>query len=568
MNKKWIVKNIKENNLINEDFIKQKYNLKNLTAKILAQKNFKNEEELRIFLNPTRKDFYDPYLMIDMEKAIERIIKSIEKQEKILIYGDYDADGITSVTILKRFFLDRGITTGVYIPNRITEGYGVNKEAIEKIANEGYNLIITVDCGITSIKETELAKEKGIDIIITDHHEPNEDGTIPNAIAVVDNKRKESKYPFKELAGCGVAFKVTQALCKRLDIDEYNALKYLDIVTIGTISDIVPLVDENRVITKLGLLLIKQTKNIGLYQLIKDSQIKEINTTSISFGISPRINACGRLGKEKDALELFLTNDPIKARELSKNVNEYNKQRQEIEKNIYNQALEKMNEENEKDKCIILGNENWYHGVIGIVSSKITERFYKPSILISFEKDEAKGSGRSIEGFDLHLALTKCSKYLQNFGGHSMAVGVTLKKDDFNKFKEEFIEYANSNIKDEDLVSKIEIDDIIDEKDVNIDSISQLQILEPFGEKNEEPIFEYDNLKITSIRTLSDGKHLKLNLNDNNTYIDAIGFNIGSLANDFQIGDKVDVACNIGINEFNGNRKIQMVIKDIRKSIN
>ena len=495
MKKKWTIKNKKTKNEITEEYIKQKYKLKNLIVKIIEQKNFKNEEELKVFLNPTRNDFYDPYLMPDMEKAVSRITKALKNNENITIFGDYDADGITSTTILKRFFHDINKECNVYIPNRLNEGYGLNKNAIKKLSEDGTNLIITVDCGITAIEETKYAKELGIDIVITDHHEPGEE--IPDAEAVVDCKRKDNKYPFRELAGCGVAFKLTQALCKNLELNENQALKYLDIACVGTISDVVPLVDENRVIVKLGMLLLKQTKNLGLKQIINNAHFKEFNSMSVAFGITPRINACGRLGHQDEALELFTTDNQEKATELAKKMDEYNIQRQLEEKRIYDEAITLLQEETQTNgitNCIVLGHENWNPGVIGIVSSRITEKFYKPSILVCFDKDIAKGSGRSIEGFDLHKALMECDKYLTNYGGHSLAAGLSLNRKDFEKFKNMINEYAEKNIKDEDLIPTINIDLKLEDSQLNIEDVEELKLLEPFGQSNEEPIFMITNL--------------------------------------------------------------------------
>ena len=547
--------------------IQEKYKLGKLVSRVIANKGI-NEKEIEKFLKPTRHDFYDPFLMPDMKKAIDRILRAIEKKEKIIVYGDYDVDGITSSTIIKRFMQDRGIDVGVYIPNRINEGYGLNKTAITKIAKEGYNLIITVDCGITAIDEIELAKELKMDVIVTDHHEPGEE--LPKAIAVVDCKRKDNKYPFRELAGCGVAFKLTQALAMKMEIDEDEYLKYLDIACIGTISDIVPLVDENRVIAKLGLMLVKQTRNIGLRELLRLAGFKEINATTVSFGISPRINACGRMGHQEIALKLFLTNDILKARELATQLEEYNAQRQNIEKRIYEEALEyikNIKDSKQEPPCYILGKDGWHHGVIGIVSSKITENYYKPSILICFEGEDARGSGRSIEGFDIHEAVSKCNKYLTNYGGHSMAIGLSLKTKDFEKFKNEFEEYAKNNIKEEKAIPELKIDGEVNQNEVNISEIRELSLLEPFGEANYEPIFIYKNLKITAIRTLTDGKHLKLGLQDIHSNIDAIGFSMGELAEEFQIGDKIDIVGKLQINNFNNVEKIQVLLKDLRKAV-
>lgn len=546
------------------EYIQKKYKLNRIVANMLVKKGLEKDEEIETFLNPKRGSFGNPFEMPDMDKAIDRIIEAIKNNEKIIIYGDYDADGITSSTILKRFFKDIGTDVDVYIPNRLTEGYGMNKEAIKNIAERGFNLIITVDCGITGIEETELAKQLGMDVIITDHHEPGED--IPKAIAVVDCKRKDNKYEFRELAGCGVAFKITQALSQKLKIDENTCLKYLDFACIGTISDIVPLVGENRTIAKLGLLLVEQKRNVGIREIINISGIKKIDATAISFGISPRINACGRMGHHEEALGLFLTDDPIKARKLAQNLEMYNKKRQDIEKNIYKEALElAKNEEN--NKCLVLAKENWHHGVIGIVSSKITETFYKPSILICIEGEDAKGSGRSIKGFDLHEAVLKCGDKLTNYGGHSMAIGVSLKTNNIKKFKKEFLEYANKNIMEEDLNRVIEVDEVITSKDINIESIKQISIMEPFGEANFEPLILYKNLKINSIRTLSEGKHIKLSLQDESINIDAIGFNLGELAEQYQIDDRIDVIGNIGINSFNNTEKVQITLKDIRRAV-
>ncbi len=560
MNKKW---RIKEHNLDRAEKIAKKFNLSELVSKILSQKNLK-DEEIKKYLNPTRQDFYDPFLMPDMDKAIDRIIKAVNDKEKIIVYGDYDADGITSTTILKRFFKDRGVELSTYIPNRLDEGYGLNKEAVEKIAKQGFTLMITVDCGITSIEEVKYAKELGLDVIITDHHETLDD--LPKAIAVVDCKRKDNKYPFNSLAGCGVAFKLIQAYCQKLGLNENESLKYLDIVCIGTISDIVPLVDENRVIAKLGLMLVKQTKNLGLKEILNLSGYRKIDSTAISFGVSPRINACGRMGHQEVALELFLSDDPIEVRKLARELEDYNRQRQEIEKRIYEEAILEAEKESKDKPCIVLGKKDWNHGVIGIVSSKITDKYYKPSLLICFEGDEAKGSGRSISGFDLHKAIVDCSKYLKNFGGHSMAIGLSLETKNFDKFKSEFEQYAKENIKEQP-IPEIEIDEEIDSKDINIDFIKDLKLLEPFGEANNVPIVIYKNLKIVSIRSLTDGKHLKLTLKDDNTIIDAIGFNLGYLAEEYQIGDKIDVVGSLEINNFNNFETVQITLKDLRKSI-
>ena len=488
----------------------------------------------------------------DMDKAVERIIKAINNQEKVMIYGDYDVDGITSITVLKKFLEERGLKTGHYIPNRLEEGYGLNENAIRSIAEQKYTLMITVDCGISGIEEVELANQLGIETIITDHHEQSE--SLPNAYAIINAKRKDSQYPFRGLAGCGAVFKLIQAISLRLGLEEKEFLKYLDIVCVGTISDIVPLVDENRVIAKLGLKLVAQTRNIGLRELILQSGYKKIDSNTISFGVAPRINACGRMGYQEEALDLFLTNNIEEARKITTRLNSYNLERQTKEKDIFEQAIKELEKEDiEKLNTIVLSGDNWHHGVIGIVASKLTEKFYKPTILICFEDNIGKGSGRSLPGFDLHEALVETSAYLEKYGGHEMAVGLSLKKEKYNDFKLAFEEIAKSkNI--QQIIPVIKIDSIITAKDVNKKTIQDLEMLEPFGEKNKNPIFVYKNLKIDSIRALSEGKHLKLTLKDDNLLINAIGFNLGYLSEEYLIGDKIDIAGNLEINKYGRRR--------------
>lgn len=561
MIKKWEFYNADESLV---DRICEKYNMNKIIGRIIVNRNVVKDEDVRIFITPTRDDFHDPFLFKGMDIAVDRIIQAINNKEKILIYGDYDVDGITSTTVLKKYLLERGAIVDTYIPNRLTEGYGLNKPAIEKIKEKGTDLIITVDCGISAIEEIDYAIELGMDVIVTDHHEVGE--KIPNSMAVIDAKRKDNTYPFQSLAGVGVVFKVIQAISIKLNLKAEEYLKYLDLVCVGTISDIVPLEGENRTIAKLGLMLIKITRNLGLRELIKSSGYKEIDSNTISFGVAPRINACGRMGHEEEALKLFLAEDTESAVQITKELNEYNTLRQTTEKAIYEEAIQKIEENHlEDNNSIVLGGENWHHGVIGIVSSKVTEKYYKPSLLLSFEGDKAIGSGRSIQGFDLYEALTKCDDLIEKYGGHAMAVGLTIKKENFEKFKERFEEVAKEkNIKE--LVPIIYIDEEVKLRDINMDLVKSLSILEPFGEANKVPLFLIKNLKIDSIRALSEGRHLKLSLRDENFVINAIGFEIGYLAEEYRIGDKIDVVGTLEINSFNGYSSIQINVKDIRKS--
>ena len=561
MIKKWEFYNSDEK-LVNE--ICEKYNLNKVIGKIIVNRHVVNDEDVRIFITPTRDDFHNPFLFKGMDIAVDRIIKAINNKEKILIYGDYDVDGITSTTVLKKYLMDRGISVDTYIPNRLHEGYGLNKKAIDTIKERNIDLIITVDCGISAIEEVDYAVRLGMDIIVTDHHEVGE--KLPNALAVIDAKRKDNTYPFRALAGVGVVFKLIQALSIKLEIKPEEYLKYLDLVCVGTISDIVPLEGENRTIAKLGLMLIKVTRNLGLRELIKSSGYKEIDSNTISFGVAPRINACGRMGHEEEALKLFLAEDLESATKITKELNEYNTLRQSTEKAIYEEAVQQI-EKNHLDanNSIVLGGKGWHHGVIGIVSSKVTDKYYKPSILLSFEDNIAKGSGRSVPGFDLYEGLAKCEDLLEKYGGHSMAVGLTLKKENLENFKERFEQIAKEkNIKE--LVPIIYIDDELKLKDINMDLVKSISILEPFGDANKVPLFLIRNLKIDSIRALSEGRHLKLTLRDENFVINAIGFELGYLAEEYRIGDRIDVVGTLEINSFNGFSSIQINMKDIRKS--
>lgn len=392
MTKKWEFYEVDEQ-VVKE--VAKEFHISELVAKALVDRGITNQEQINMFLNPNRHNFHNPFLMPDMQPAVDRIIKAIKEKTKTIIYGDYDVDGITSITVLKKFLEERGLEVDYYVPNRLDEGYGLNKVAVEEIYQQGYQLMITVDCGISAIEEITYANSLGMEVIVTDHHETLEE--LPPALAVVDAKRKDNQYPFSMLAGVGVVFKLTQAISIQMGLEEKEYLKYLDIVCVGTISDIVPLVDENRVIAKLGLKLVEVTKNVGLKAMIRASGYKTIDSNMISFGIAPRINACGRMGYEGEAIKLFLTENITKANDITMLLNKYNKERQDIEKAIYEEAIQKIEKEDNRN-CIILAGENWHHGVIGIVASKITDMYYKPSILLCIEGNMAKGSRKKYTG--------------------------------------------------------------------------------------------------------------------------------------------------------------------------
>lgn len=545
--------------------IVNKHNINELLARILLNRNIDTDEKIQKFLYPKITDLNDPYMFKDMEKAIVRIVEAIARKEKITIYGDYDVDGITSITVLKKFLDEIGAIVDYYLPNRLSEGYGLNHKALETIKQRGTKLLITVDCGISAYEEIEYAKEIGFDVIVTDHHECPE--RLPDAIAVIDAKRPDNTYPFNSLAGVGVSFKVVQALCQKLQLPAETYLKYLDIVCLGTVADIVPLIEENRVIVKYGLEVMKKTQNIGLKALIETSGYKTIESSAISFGLAPRINACGRMGQAELALNMLLTENSEEAMRIAEKLQEMNKERQEVEKVIMQDAINMIEQKQlDKENVIVVGNENWHHGVIGIVASKITETYYKPSILICFEGDEGKGSGRSIDGFDLHEALSACGDKLLKYGGHEMAIGLTLKREEFENFKESMITFAKDKLP-EDLMPIVKYDAEISTKDISKSTIESLKLLEPYGEANNSPIFVYKNVKVDSIRTLSNDKHLKLNIKEGNFMFNAIAFNMGDKKDSIRMGDKVDILHYLELNHYNGIESVQLNVKDIKKSL-
>lgn len=561
MNKKWEYIGVDDEKVKDIAF---NHNISEIIARVLLNRGICETEEIDKFLHPKLENLHDPFLLNDMGVAVDKIIECMNKKEKITIYGDYDVDGITSIATLSKFLTELGVENDYYLPNRLDEGYGLNNNALDKIANGGTKLLITVDCGISAYEEIEYAKKLGLEVIVTDHHECPE--KIPEALAVIDPKREDSTYPFSSLAGVGVTFKLIHAISIKLSLDRKRYLKYLDIVCLGTVADIVPLVDENRIIVSFGLMLVRETRNIGLRALIEITGYTAIDSTAISFGIAPRINACGRMGEAEIALKLLLTASPEEAKEIANKLNLLNKERQEVEKSIINEAIEMI----ERDKLynkdiIIVGSKNWHHGVIGIVASKITELYYKPSVLISFEDGIGKGSGRSIEGFDLHEALTKCGDYLEKFGGHEMAIGLTLKEENFNAFKTKLEEITSETI-DKEAVPSIKVDAIIEPKSINMDIFASMKLLEPYGESNSSPLFVSKNLKVESVRLLSNDKHIKLTLRDGNILLSAIGFNLGDKV--VRLGDKIDLVYALEINKYNNTETIQLNVKDIKKSLN
>ena len=562
MQKKWVIKDYDKDQVLK---LKNDFKLTDIMSKLLLARDVKYNE-IDKFLNGTLKDIKDPYLLKDMNKLVDRIDKAIQDKEKICIYGDYDVDGITSITIMYQFLSSLGADVTYYLPDRLIEGYGVNTSALDVIKKRGVSLVITVDCGITAVEETKYAKSIGLDICITDHHECAE--ILPDAIAIVNPKQKDDSSEYKFHAGVGVAFKCLMALSKKYGLSENSYLKYLDIVAIGTISDIVALTDENRIISKYGLAMIKNTQNIGLKALIELLDIKEIDSTAVSFSLAPRINACGRMGKAGVAVELLLEKDIEKAKQIAITLDDLNTKRQEIEKEIFENAIDMINLNGmENKKSIVLYNKSWHNGVIGIVASKLVNMYQKPVILLTKENNVIRGSGRCQQGISLYDSLTKCKDTLIQFGGHELAAGLSIEEENLQKFIDEFEKVIFEEVGDKEPEQIIDIDMQIFEKDLNVSLIKDLYKLRPYGQSNKVPQFLYKGLKITAIRTLKDDKHLKLTLKDNKFLLDALAFSQGNRRDELRLGDKIDVVCSVEVNTFTSPRTIQLILQDFKKSV-
>lgn len=540
-------------------------NISVLMAQILVSRGYTHTEDIKRFLNPKISHLYSPFLMKDMKKAVGRISNEINNGGKILIYGDYDVDGVASTAVLYNFLKSAGANVDYYIPDRFEEGYGLNMDTAAVLCVQGPALIITVDNGISACEEIDYINSQGIDVIITDHHECQE--VLPKAFAVVNPKQHECKYPFKFLAGVGVAFKVVQALCEDLLGDGDKALEYLDLVCVGTVADIVPLIDENRVIVKYGLEALSDTANPGLKALCEVSGVNELNTWAVGFALAPRINAAGRLGEASRAVELFTVKDMKRAGQLAEELDRENKNRQDIESDLLEEVIKKIELEGlNNDNIMVIHGENWHHGVMGIVASRVVERYQKPCMIISFEKDEGRGSGRSIEGFNLFEALSRCSRLLEKYGGHELAGGLTISRNKMAEFKNEIIKVSQSMTGNTGICGKIDIDSSITVESLDIKVVSELKRMEPFGMANPQPLFCVEGLEIENLKAVGDNKHLKMCLSKEKCKVNAIAFRMGEMQSVLKYGDCIDVVCTPEVNRYMGRVSLQLNIKDIRSS--
>jgi len=538
---------------------------------ILLNRGYKTVEEIKDFLSPSLDNLSDPFIFSDMNKATDRIIKAIKEKEPILIYGDYDVDGISSVVLLVRNLHKLNANPYYYIPHRIREGYGISEQSIRSIKERGFKLIITVDCGINAASEIRLAKELGMDVIVTDHHTPK--NNLKDAFAIINPKEKDEKYPFKELAGVGVAFKLLEALLVKIKREREELLKDLDLVALGTIADIVPLTKENRILAKRGIETLNRTDKTGLLALIQKSGLKKenIGTYEIGFVLGPRLNASGRLDTAVKSVELLLTEDRERAWEYATFLDETNKMRQELHKKVMKESIEIIKRER-YDKGIngiVLAKKDWHEGVVGIAASKIAEKYSRPTILISTAGEFGKGSGRSIKSFSLLDALGTCKEYLTKYGGHRYAVGLTIEKGMIPEFRNAFNRVVKKELKEEDLIHELKSDCILPFKDIDKKLISDLKKLEPFGIGNPQPVFVTENIDFVGYPRIVGTNHLKIKARDDDAVFETIGFGMGEALKGIETGKKIyNIYYQIKENIYRNKRKIQLHLLHIERSNN
>lgn len=534
-------------------------------ARLLAGRGFTDVVQVDAFLNPTLEKLLDPFLMKGMLIATQRIHQAMKQGERIWIYGDYDVDGITAISLLSRFFIWMGYPVGYYIPDRLEEGYGISEMGVQRVREMGCDLMISVDCGITSVDRVAQANALGMDVIITDHHEPQT--ILPAAVAVINPKQADCPYPEKALSGVGIAFKLAQALAPHF-MEAPIAQELLQIAALGTVADIVPLVGENRVLVKHGIAALRKCPITGTAALMKAAGVDpaKVNTGQIGFMLAPRINAAGRIDQPQKGVELLITENPEEAAALSAELSALNEERQQIEKAIFKEAVQVIedNPAYQTQKVLVITGKGWHPGVIGIVASRLVERYYRPCILLNQEGESAKGSARSIEGFNLFEALCDSAELLQKFGGHEMAAGMTLDSGNVDALRAALNRYAEMTLTEDDLIPRVQAECILDARHLQFSLLDDLDTLEPFGPGNPKPVFLYKGLTIDQRRLMGKSQeHVKLIAHDGNRIFEAIGFRWPDPGR-FKPGQLVDLAFVLERNTFNGVESLQLQLRDSR----
>ena len=565
MDKRWVLADTFSKEL-NESLSKE-LNISNELVELLLQRDVTTFEEAKTFFRPSLNHLHDPFLMKGMDKAVNRLCDAIFSQEKIMIYGDYDVDGTTSVSLVYGFLGKFSENLIYYIPDRYSEGYGISTKGIETAKEEGIGLIISLDCGIRAVDKAALAKTYGIDLIICDHHLPGDE--LPDALAVLDPKQSDCPYPYKELSGCGVGFKLMQGFCMQNSIDLEELFQFLDLLAVSIASDIVPITGENRVMAYYGLKKLNQTPCPGLQALIEVSGLKgELDITSIVFYIGPRINATGRLTHAHDSVRLLTAKDQSETEAFAEVLNARNKERKDFDKSITEEALEMVeaNEQLKAARSTVLFKNDWHKGVIGIVASRCIEKYYRPTIILTESSEKATGSARSIEGFDIHDAISQCSELLEQFGGHTHAAGLTLPIENVPAFQQKFEEIVSTTIASDILTPKVDVDMEVNLDFVNYKNYSIIKQMSPFGPHNQKPVFVSRNVQLKYPARVLKDEHLKASLyQDGNEFVyEAIGFGLADKAELIASGQPFDIAFQIEENEFRGNKSLQLIIKDIK----
>lgn len=539
-------------------------------ANLLVQRDITTIGEAKAFFEPDLGYLHDPFLMKDMNIAVERISTAVKRNEKILVYGDYDVDGTTAVALVYSFLKEQYSNVEYYIPDRYKEGYGVSFQGIDFAYQRNCKVVITLDCGIKASEKVKYAKTKGLDVIICDHHYPGDE--IPKAVAVLDPKQPNCNYPYKELSGCGVGFKLVHAYSRVHGIPFSKILPYLDLVSVSIASDIVPLTGENRVLAYYGLKQLNEAPRTGLKEIIREADIcRAITIEDVVFKIGPRINAAGRMETGSKAVELLISTDSRQALGISKEINNFNNERRNIDRTITTEAMRMISEDQRRinARTTVLYNPSWKKGVIGIVASRLIETYYRPTVILTESNGFATGSARSVQGYDLYQAIESCSDLLESFGGHMFAAGLTLKKENIKPFMERFEQFVNNTITEEQLVPRVFVDSLLLFSEINLDFFNFLNKFQPFGPDNMSPVFVSKNVFDSGNGRMvgSNGEHLKLDLCQESSGMKsfpAIAFNQADFFEYIKSGNPIDICYSIEMNEFRGNRNLQLNIKDIK----
>ena len=567
---KWVYKQLTNEEEKVQNEIAQNLGISPILARLLVQRGIATYEEARSFFRPDLSDLHDPFLMADMDKAVARLTTAMQQNEKILVYGDYDVDGTTSVSLVYKFLKQFSNNIDYYIPDRYTEGYGISIRGIDYASEQGCKLIIALDCGIKAIEKVNYAKSLGIDFIICDHHTP--DVELPDAVAVLDPKREDCQYPYEHLSGCGVGFKLIQAFAQVNNVDFSELIPLLDLVALSIASDIVPITGENRVLAYHGLKQLNSSPSIGVKGIIDVCGLsdKDITISDIVFKIGPRINASGRMKLASEAVQLLVSRDNVFAKEKSETINEYNNDRKGLDKNITEEALNliKSNEELYNRKSIVLYNPDWHKGVIGIVASRLSEEYYRPAIVLTQSNGLASGSARSVPGFDLYKAIESCKDLLENFGGHMYAAGLSIKEENIPEFITRFEAFVSENILEEQTYPQIDIDTVLQFSDITPKFFRVLKQFAPFGPGNMKPVFaskkvfDYGTSRLVG----KDQEHIKMELIDSSSenVMNGIAFGMHEYNNHLKALNPLNICYTIEENNFNGNTNIQLMVRDIQ----